>query len=82
MIADVIDTLTVLGWAYLTWLVILAAVATLVLYAVIAILAAAVRGLRKLARWAHRGRTRPAWARGRVQARRFTRARRDYEEAA
>jgi hypothetical protein len=76
VIAEAIDTVITLGWALLGWIIVLAAVASIVL------LAGTAAGM-----WA--GRTlwrtvgRPAWARSRLAARRYARRTRpDYEEAA
>ncbi|HZF92042.1 hypothetical protein [Streptomyces sp.] len=75
MIAEAIDTLITLGWAALAWLTLLATVASIL------ILAAAATGA-WTARLAWRT-ARPAWARGRREARRLARRTRpDYEEAA
>lgn len=81
MIADAIDTLITLGWAFLAWLVILAAACALVLTTIAAAIIATCRGLYRLVRWAYRRSPRPAWAHGRLTARRIARTR-TYEEAA
>lgn len=90
LFVDAIDTLYRLGWATLVWLVLLAAVVTLALYAVLAMAWGICRALWKAARWRPAG---PSWARGRLRARIHarTRSRRssghtaahdDYREAA
>lgn len=77
MIADAVDTLITLGWAVAVWIVLLAIVATAVLYTIAAALLATWRGLRRLIRRAPA----PTWARNRLTARRIARTR-SYEEAA
>ncbi|WP_328439336.1 hypothetical protein OHA71_23650 [Streptomyces sp. NBC_00444] len=75
MIAEAIDTLYTLGWAFLVWFVLTALAATLALYAVIAIAWWTMRAL-----W--RGLSGPSCNRNRIRARRYARSKRDYREAA
>ena len=75
MIADAIDTVITLGWALAGWIIVLAVVGTIVIFAALATGAYAARSL-----WRSVGR--PAWARSRRRARLIARATRDYEEAA
>ncbi|MFL4904643.1 hypothetical protein ACJ6WF_16015 [Streptomyces sp. MMS24-I2-30] len=65
---EAIGTLTSLGRAFLAWLAVLAAAATIVLLAGTALGAWAVRGL-----WRHV--VRPSWAHGRLHARIIARTR-------
>ncbi|MFD5002182.1 hypothetical protein ACFWMV_04670 [Streptomyces mutabilis] len=78
MIAEAFDTLWTLLLAGGLWLFLLAAVTTVALYAVAAI----VYGTVRLAWRVLRGPARPTWARSRTAAARWARHRPDYEEAA
>lgn len=71
MIAEAVDTAVTVAWALLAWITAMAAVATVVLLGLIA----GVWWLARAARGAWRGVTGPLWARGRVEARMFARAR-------
>ncbi|WCN06027.1 hypothetical protein [Streptomyces sp. M92] len=78
IIADALDTLWTLLLAGGLWLLAIAAVTTLSLYSIAAI----IYGTFRLARRALRGPDRPTWARSRAAARRYARREPDYEEAA
>ena len=77
MIAEALDVALTLGWWLFGWIVVLAAVLSIVLLTGCAVGAWAVRGV-----W--RSVVRPSWARGRITARRIARRTRrdDYREAA
>lgn len=75
LIAEAIDTVITLGLALAGWIIVFAVAGTIVIFAALATGAYAARAL-----WRAVGR--PAWARSRCQARRISRATRDYEEAA
>jgi hypothetical protein len=76
VIAEAIDTVVTLGWAFAVWFVLICLATTLALHAVLAVLWWVLRAL-----W--RGLDGPSWARGRLAARRYARRTRpDYEEAA
>jgi len=77
VIAEAVDTIITLGWAFIAWLALLAAVITLALWTLLIL---AVGTIRLAWRTLSPGR-RPAWARGRIAARRYARRPR-YEEAA
>ncbi|MEU5624247.1 hypothetical protein [Streptomyces tendae] len=79
MIAEAVDTLITLGWAFLAWIAIIAAITTLALWTLTLTVCLTVRALWRLLRPACR--PRPAWARTRAAARRYAR-RPDYDEAA
>ena len=80
MIAEAFDTLITLGWAFLAWLAIIAAVVTCALWTLTLAVCLAARAVWRLLRPACR--PRPAWARTRAAARRYARHEPDYEEAA
>ncbi|MFF7946982.1 hypothetical protein [Streptomyces griseorubiginosus] len=73
MIAEALDTLITLGWAFLIWLAALAAALGAALYTIALTLIALCRGLHRAARWIYRRTTRPAWAVDRATARRIAR---------
>ncbi|MEU0199160.1 MULTISPECIES: hypothetical protein [unclassified Streptomyces] len=75
MIADAIDTVITLGWAFVGWLALISIAAALALHTVIAAVWWTARAL-----W--RGLGGPSWGRSRIASRRIARATRDYEEAA
>lgn len=81
MIAEALDALWTLGWAFLAWLAVFAAALGAALFTIAAGLIATWRGLHRLARWTYRRAPGPAWARNRRTARRIARNR-PYEEAA
>ncbi|MFJ8543346.1 YqaJ viral recombinase family protein [Streptomyces sp. NPDC093586] len=76
--AEALDTIWALGRAFAAWLTVLAALTTLVLYALVLI----AWGTARLAWRTIRRPDRPTWARGRYAAARWARHRPDYEEAA
>ncbi|MEU0018006.1 hypothetical protein ABZ173_10085 [Streptomyces rochei] len=78
MIAEALDTLWTLLLAGGLWLLLLAAITTLALYSVAAIVYGTVRLAWRVLRGPHR----PAWARSRTAAARWARRTPDYEEAA
>jgi hypothetical protein len=73
VIAEALDTLITLGWAFLIWLAVFAAAVGLAVYAVAVAIIATARGLHRAARWTYRRTPRPAWARNRATARRIAR---------
>lgn len=76
MIAEAIDTVITLGWAFLIWLVLLCLFAALALHTLLVIACCVLRAL-----W--RGLGRPTWSRNRLRARLYARRTRpDYDEAA
>lgn len=77
LIAEALDALITCGWWLLGWIIVLATVATIALLTLAALGSWAAAGL-----WRHT--IRPAWARGRITARRIARRTRpdDYGEAA
>ncbi|MFJ8146010.1 hypothetical protein ACIQ6R_13150 [Streptomyces sp. NPDC096048] len=75
MIAEAIDTLITLGWAFLGWLIVFAITGTISIFAALATGAWAYSTLRRTI-------VAPAWARSRRAARRYARREPDYEEAA
>ncbi|MFE0808179.1 hypothetical protein ACFW34_11935 [Streptomyces sp. NPDC058848] len=78
ILADALDTLWTLLLAGGLWLLLIAAITTVALYTIAAIL----WGTYRLARRVLRGPDRPTWARNRAAARRYARREPDYEEAA
>lgn len=73
MIAEALDTLWTLGWAFLIWLAILAAAIGTTGYTIAITLIATARGLHRLTRWTYHRTPRPTWAHNRATARRIAR---------
>ncbi|MFF7949099.1 hypothetical protein [Streptomyces griseorubiginosus] len=71
MIAEALDTLWTLGWAFLIWLAALAAALGAACYTIAVTLIALCRGIHRLTRACRR--RGPAWARNRATARRIAR---------
>lgn len=81
MIAEALDALWTLGWAFLIWLAIFAAALGIAVYTIAVTLIATAGGLHRLTRWAFHRTPRPTWAVNRATARRIARNH-AYEETA
>ena len=80
ILAEALDALWTLGWAFLVWLVIAAAVATLALWTLFLAVYGAVTAVRRLL-WPM-SRRRPSWALTRAHSRSYARNLTDYDHAA